>query len=344
MSYTISSVANGVERQVLGGPSPGMLYEQVSLSSSIFNFTTDGKNWYIQDTSVNPPMFSYMGPDSLLLTNISGSPWTVFIFQNNTLTPIYNISDLPVGNGIPISIAYVGKTTPGGIDGYFWWVTAPSGDPNYPVRVLLDFSTESVFPPFFPQDYYKFYLTTYNNVITGTYNILASSDNSANIPNNNIITTSDSNISRSTMLLDFTKFPDVTVTTSTLCSPISVQEYKGYKISPTEFFFAENQTTIDIALESGNMQPNFIVLKSFNKNHAHIVKFKDTYLFISKETGISATTLENINKIATNNGYTIMYPLRNAINCPNINSANICGATTNGIHLYYNSRINPKQR
>src|SRR5690606_37737367 len=110
-------------------------------------------------------------------------------------------------------------------------------------------TNSAILPTLFPQEYFKFYITPYINVITGKYNVLASSGNSANIMSNKIIKISDPNISRSTMLLDFTKFPDVTVTTSTLCSPISHQSYKGHKISPTEFFFTENQTNIDIALE-----------------------------------------------------------------------------------------------
>ena len=120
------------------------------------------------------------------------------------------------------------------------------------------------------------------------------------------------------------------------------------RISQTELFLTENRTNIDIAKESGNLKPNLIVKKSFNGSNAHIVQFNDIYWFISKESGISAASLEDINKIATSNGYPKMYPLRNAINCPNdINQSSVCGVipiNKQQIELYYNSHISPKQR
>ena len=338
MSYTISSVIDGVTRQLLGGYYPGALYQLVTQSSSVFNITTEGIDWIIQDESVNPPLFASYVSQGFLATDFSSSPWLIVVQSGETWVPISNISDLPVDKNIPIAIAYIVPSPVGALPTYKWWYANIPPTPQYPIQINL-YSSTVPNPPLTNEQYYMFYISTYNNVVTGSYNVLASSGSpttATNIQKRKIISSAiDPNIGRESILLDFEKFPDVTVATSRLCSPLSVQTYKGYKISPTEFFFTENQTNIDIALESGNMQPNFIVLKSFNKNHAHFVKFKDSYLFISKESGISAATLENINTINNNNGYPTMYPLRNAINCPN---------GTNPIELYYNSHIIPGQR
>lgn len=312
MSYTISCINDGTTQQVLGGRTVGSIYTLVTQSESTFNITPAGATGPnrmfplgIVDNSVSPQLWASPGPGVVeSVKQVYG--WNFSVLRNNQWAPVQRLGDLPVDVNVPTSIGFVS------FDGsirLFW-----RAENNRILLVQLENN-----PPTGDQAY-QFYISTYNNVVRGKYNVLASSDGN-NIPKQNIITKmNDNSIDRETILLDFTNFPDVVVTTNKLCSPTSVQYYKGYKISSTEFFLAENQTTIDIAKESGNLIPNFIVKKSFNREQAHIVQFKDKYLFISKETGISSTTLENINKINNNNGYPTMYPLRNAINCFNVNT------------------------
>ena len=294
MTYSISCIVNGTTKQILGGKNVESPYQLVTQSDSQFDFkegiTGPNRPEYrleILDYSLNPALIAFPYKNEIL-SGLYSYYWLIYYYENGKFIQISNKSQIPIDNNIPIGIS-----TLQGMGNELWW------------RVVNGRLTLSQFVNN-DDSSYKFYISRYDNMLTSSYNVLASSSSTVN--NENI-------------LLDFTNYPNMSVTTNKLCSPPSIQSYKCYKSSPTKYLFADNQTVIDIALESGNLTPNFIILKSFNNNHSHIVKFKNTYLYISKDKQISAETLSNINMINTKNGYSKMYPLHNVINC-NSNTCN----------------------
>ena len=331
MLYTISSTINGVTSFILSGKNRGDPYTLVKESGSLFNIRKGLGKYPCMPLSV--PVTQIIDSDtglfagsngSIVISNESSSGWGLSYLDNNRWIYTDNVEEIP-NDKTPVQISplyYCGVNT------QIWYVDGNS--------VKL----ETVQPPFQSNDpKYQFFISPYSNVV-GDYNVLSSSA----ISTNNIITTANSDINRRTMIFDFSNYPDLTVTSNELCSPTFIQSYKGHIVSPTELYLTENKTNIEIAVESGNIQPNFIVLKSFNKNHAHIVKFNDNYLFISKESGISAKTLEDLNKINATKGYPKMYPLRNAINCPNVCDTCVNNTTSKKIEPYFDSHINRKYK
>lgn len=294
MTYSISCIINGTTNQLLAGKNIGSPYQLVTQSDSQFHFEQGATGPHspeykiaIIDFSSTPPLEA-LPYNNVILSGNYFYDWLIYYYEKGQFIRILEKSEIPIDNNIPIGIS-----TSQSINDNLWW------------RIVNGKLTLS---PFDTNDdsSYKFYISTYSNLLTNSYNVLASS---TSVINEN-------------MVLDFTTYPNIKVTTNRSCSPPSIQSYKGHKISPSKYLFAENQTVIDIALESGNLTPNFNILKSFNNNHSHIVKFKNTYLYISKDKQISAETLSNINRINTKNGYLNMYPLHNVINC-NSNTCNL---------------------